>query len=278
MHSARRFAAAALFLVPGLAHAADAPDAPPPLRTPIERGAIEDIELAGDLRPSQAAELSFKVGGQLSAMRVVRGERVKKGQVLGQLSDTEARAHLAAAEAGVKAAKAQVGMAEDAEKRVAELAKSDAASSMQRVTTELQADAARAGLAAAEAQRALAQANVDNHTLRAPFDGILTRVPDGLGGNVGPGLSIARIEKLDVLVLQATAGERELDRLRVGAEVMMKTAQGREVSGHVRAIVRSLDPVSRRAPVEIEIPNADGALVAGAYVRAKMHAPVASSR
>ena len=271
---------ALLLLAPaGALAASDAPTAPPALSGTIAKpGADDSVELAGDLRPIQLAELSFKVGGQLASFKAMRGDRVKKGQLLGQLSDAEARAQLAQAEAGVKAATAQLAMAEDAAKRVGELAENNAAPGMQKVSSTLQAEAARAGLAAANAQAELARANVDNHVLRAPFDGTLARVPDGVGNNVGPGATIARLERLDVLVLQASAGERELDRLRVGADVVVVTPSGREVAGHIRAIVRSLDAVSRRAPVEIEVPNADGSLIAGSYVRAHLRAPVASSR
>ncbi|HVO32203.1 MAG TPA: hypothetical protein VMV18_15780, partial [bacterium] len=61
------------------------------------------------------------------------------------------------------------------------------------------------------------------------------------------------------------------------ADMIVTTAAGREVPGRVRALVRSLDGGSRRAPVEIEVSNADGSLVAGSYVRARPRAPLASS-
>lgn len=277
----RLFALATALVLPSLAFAAgaqtDANSTSPSIAAPVERpGTDEAVELAGDLRPAQAAELSFKAGGTLVSFKVGRGEKVKKGQTLGQLSDAEARAQYAQAEAGVKAAAAQVAIAEDAERRVGDLVQNNAAPEMQKISSGLQAEAARAGLAGARALLALAQANLDNHTLRAPFDGTLARVPDGIGSNIAPGAAVARIEKLDLLVLQAALGERELDRIKVGSEVLVKAPSGREVVGRVRAVVRSLDAVSRRAPVEVEVPNADGSLVAGSYVRARLRTPVAA--
>ncbi len=244
---------------------------PAPAATPVP----EALEIAGDLKPAQSAELSFKVGGHLASVAIARGAQVKKGDVLATLSDAEARAQLAQAEAGLAAAEAQAAIAKDGAERVAALAKDNAAPGNQVVTAKLSAEAAAAGVLAAKAQLALAQANVANHVLRAPFDGRIVRVPDGVGGTVGPGMPIARIEKLDVLVVQGTIGEADLDRVQVGDEAAVKTSN-REAIGRVRSIVRSLEPMSRRAPIEIEVPNPDGDLVAGAYVRARIRTRVAA--
>ncbi len=235
----------------------------------------QPAEIAGDLHPAQAANLSFKTGGRLAAVRVERGARVKKGQVLATLSDAEARATLAQAEAAVQVARAQAAIAEDAEKRAGQLGNADVVPSSTVVTAKLSADAARAGVRQAMAAASLARANLENHVLTAPFDGVIVMVPDGTGETVGPGIPILRIEDLDMLVLRATASETDLASLRVGQEVPVETPDGKRATGKVRTIVASLDPISRRAPVEIEIANADGGLAAGAYVRAYLPAPAA---
>jgi HlyD family secretion protein len=129
----------------------------------------------------------------------------------------------------------------------------------------------------ARAARDLARVNADNHVLRAAFDGRVVRVKDATGETLGAGMAVARLERLDLLVLQATISESELDRVKVGDIVAVKTGGGREAPGRVRAVVRSLDPMSRRAPVEIEVPNASGELAAGSYVRAEIRRSVAAS-
>lgn len=240
---------------------------PPSAPSAQEPEPAATAELAGDLRPSQAANLSFKVGGRLSKVRVVRGQQVKRGEVLAALVDTEARATLAQAEAAVAAARAQAALAEDAERRVAMLGNAEAVSSSAVSTARLTADAARAGIAQARAGVALARANLDNHVLVAPFDGVVVQVPDGVGETVGPGAPIVRVENLDVLLLRATASEDDARRLTPGAEVLIRTSTGKQGTGRVRSVLGSLEPVSRRAPVEIEVPNQDRALAAGAYVR-----------
>lgn len=244
------------------------PAAPDPMQRPASDGALV---VTGDLRPSEAAELSFKAGGQMSIRKAVRGDLVTRGQVLAQLSDVEAQAQLAQAEAAVAMAKAQTAIAEDQAQRVESLRTADAAPGNAAVATRLQVEAARAGVRQAEAAAALARANVANHVLRAPFDGVVTRAPEGVGSTVGPGYPVYRLEKLDPLLLVGTVAEAELGRVAAGATVVVDTSAG-PATGTVRAVVRALEPVSRRVPVEIIVPNPERALVAGGFVRARFGA------
>jgi multidrug efflux system membrane fusion protein len=143
------------------------------------------------------------------------------------------------------------------------------------VSTKLQVEAARAGVRQAEAVLALARANLNNHVLRAPFDGVVVRVPEGVGGMVGPGIPVFRLEKLDPLLLQATVGEHEAASIKVGDTVRFSNG-GREYEGTVKTVVGSLEAVTRRVPVEVEVGNADGLLLAGSYIRARLVGATAS--
>jgi RND family efflux transporter MFP subunit len=226
------------------------------------------LEVAGDLRPEAAADLAFKIAGQLQSVRVERGQRVKRGQLLAALSDGEARAQLAQAEAAVAHARAQLALAKDNEARAATLVAANAAPGSQAIAVKLQAESATAALAQAAAARDLAAAALANHQLRAPFDGEIVKVPDGTGQIVAPGTPLFRLETLDKLVLRATVAESEVDRVKVGDEVSIEGRDGRRVIGKVKVVLRSLDS-SRRAPIEVSVPNQDKALLAGSYVRAK---------
>lgn len=230
------------------------------------RGAA--LEIAGDLRPDQAADLSFKIGGQLLAVRVQRGDRVKKGQLLATLSDAEARAQLAQTEAAIVQAEAQLGLARDNEARAESLVAANAAPGSQATVVRLQTAIARAALAQAIAARDLAAAALSNHQLKAPFDGALVKVPDGVGQIVAPGVALFRLETLDKLILRSTINEADVDRVKVGDEVTIETNSGKRLTGKVRLVLRSLEASSRRAPIEVAVPNDKGSLIAGSYVRA----------
>lgn len=243
----------------------------PTSAAPSGEAASGMLELNGDLRPDQAADLGFKIGGQLLAVRVRRGERVERGQVLATLGAVEARAQLAQAEAAVAQARAQLELAYDNEKRASSLVAANAAPGSQATAVRLQSKIAEAALLQATAARDLAGATLNNHDLRAPFDGEVVKVPDGVGQIVTPGTLLFRLESLDKLVLRATVSENDVDRIKVGDEVSIES-QGKKVKGKVRLVLRSLEASSRRAPVEVAVPNEKRSLIAGSYVRATYQA------
>jgi RND family efflux transporter MFP subunit len=226
------------------------------------------LQLAGDLRPEAAAELAFKISGQLLSVKVDRGQRVKKGQLLAALGETEARAQLAQAEAAVAQTQAQLALARDNEARAAALVAANAAPGSQAIAVRLQAETAQAALLQAQAARDLAAAALANHQLKAPFDGEIVRVPDGVGQIVAPGTVLFRLEALDRLLLRTTVSEADIDRIHVGDDVVIEANNGRKLVGKVKLVLRSLEATSRRAPIEVSVPNQDRALIAGSYVRA----------
>lgn len=232
-----------------------------------QTGGATTLELAGDLRPKASADLAFKIGGQLTHVKVSRGQKVSKGQLLAVLSDGEARAQLEQAEAGVAQARAQHALAKDSETRAQTLVAANAAPDSQAVAVKLQSEIARAALMQASAARELASVNVANHQLRAPFDGVVVKVPDGTGQIVAAGMPLFRVETLDTLVLHTTVPESEILRVHAGDEVAIEAHDGQTVVGKVRVVLRSLDS-SRRAPVEVDVPNEGQSLIAGSYVRA----------
>jgi hypothetical protein len=73
-------------------------------------------------------------------------------------------------------------------------------------------------------------------------------------------------------VLRTTVSEQDVDRIRVGDEVNIDARGGRAVTGKVRLVLRSLEATSRRAPIEITVPNKQRSLIAGSYVRATLRA------
>ncbi|MFZ4629542.1 MAG: efflux RND transporter periplasmic adaptor subunit [Blastocatellia bacterium] len=101
---------------------------------------IEDrYEASGTVRSKTSSDLSAKVMGVVTAVRVREGERVRAGQVLVEIENQEARAALGKAQAGLR--EAQAGIQE----------------------VEQNAQAAQAARRAAEAGRELAQATLQRY-------------------------------------------------------------------------------------------------------------------
>lgn len=235
------------------------------------------VVLQGQLEPSQSADLSFEVPGRVSRVDVELGDAVHAGDTLVTLDRASVGAAAIQTTAAIDVAQANVDMIRDRVSLLEQLTASGASPGRELTQAQQQLAVAEAQLAQATAGRRTIATTAADHTLRAPFDGVMTRVPDGVGAVVGPGVGIARVEDLSSLRLHTTVSEEELAALTEGATA---TLEASGVTGTIVSIVRSLDTTTRRAPVEVLLPNADGRLVAHSIVRARVvvGAPVPALR
>jgi RND family efflux transporter MFP subunit len=229
---------------------------------------------AGTLKARQQAPLALATGGTLVRIAVVRGQAVAQGTVLAALEDDAARAQVAAAQAALDAARAGAVQAEDGLARVSTIHGQQGSSESSLVQARAGRDLALAQVAGAEAQLRLARVHLAHHTLTAPFAGVVTHVPDGIGLTVATGQPLVTLVGTRVLVLDTSVTQEEAAALRPGAAVTVTVpASGaRTEAARIAAVIGVVDPATNRVPVEIEVPNADGRLVANAYARAELPA------
>jgi RND family efflux transporter MFP subunit len=227
-------------------------------------------EVTGSLYPAQALQVGFEVGGRLESVLVKKGQAVKKGQVIATLNVEISDAQVAQAEAAVAAAEAGAAMAEDVAGRNAKLQEQGNVSDLQNRTAATTSQQAKAQLMAAQAQLAQARAARRRHELKAPFAGTIIDAPDQTGATVAPGVSLFTLEALDTLILKTTVAQAARASLKPGSKVRVEAIGGTSVSDAavVSVILPSADPATRRIPVEIAVPNADGRFVAHTLARA----------
>ena len=238
---------------------------PVAVATPEAATWTPEVVLTGTLEPIQAADLAFEVGGRILRVDARLGDHVEAGQAIATLDRGTIGAQQAQTAATVSAAQAQLSIAADRLARVETLRRTGSAAEAELFGARQGVALAEAQLAQARATRRLTSTASADHVLRAPFAGLLTRVPAGPGGVVGPGVPVVRVEDLSSLRLRGSVSEDDLSAVRVGATVAI---EGSRATGTVRALVRSLDPATRRAPIEVSVPNADDSLVGNAHVRA----------
>ena len=224
-----------------------------------------EVLFSGELRPLNEAELAFKTGGRLARILVQPGDWVKEGQALLVLEDREAQAQLKQAKAGLEAARAQASIAEDAAKRVGQLGEKGAVSEQQKLQSADQARLAGASVASAEAVAELAELNLANHTLRAPFAGRITRTPSGVGIMVAPGIAVMGIVDSAHWKVLASASVDDGVRLHAGQLVRFNSPALRE--GRVIFVSPVLQDRSRRVQFQVTALADDvGALFGGQLI------------
>jgi RND family efflux transporter MFP subunit len=205
------------------------------------------VEVTGSLQPWRSADIGFELGGRLLKLNVGVGDTVKTGTILAVLDGKSAAAQVSQTLASARAAEASLAMAEDNLRRSEALVQSKAIPEAQAEQSRQQVALARAQLEASRATAQLAQSGAGDRSIKAPFDGLITKAPTSAGGVVSPGVILMRIEDHSRFRLSATLAEDDAVLVRPGAAVKV-VMRDRTVDGKVTTIVPSLDQGARRVP------------------------------
>jgi multidrug efflux system membrane fusion protein len=207
------------------------------------------IRVSGLTEADKRAVLATRVGGIIDKLPVRQGDRVKAGDLILMLAAEEK----VSAVDNAKALLAQRQAELDASERLAKTGN----------LPKLQLDTARSNLAAAQSQLDAAQADLDRNEVKAPFDGVVDRVPVELGSSVMQGGEVATILALDPVIARGEISERDLGYIKVGDRASVRLVSGQITEGTVRYVSRDASSATRTFRVEVAIPNADGAIPAG---------------
>jgi len=217
--------------------------------TPPRRTYARAIRISGLTEADKRAVLATRVAGVIDKLPVQQGQHVKTGDLVLMLAAEEKISNVDNAR--------QLLVQRQAELEAAlRLMKSGN-------LPALQLDTARSNLTAAQSMVETAQAELDRNEVKAPFDGVIDRVPVELGSSVMQGGEVATILKLDPVIARGEVSERDLRYIKIGDQANVRLVNDQKVTGTVRYISRDASSQTRTFRVEVAIPNADGAIPAG---------------
>lgn len=236
------------------------------------------------MRAAQNSVLSSQLMGNVIEVRVHEGDRVRQGDTLAIIDDSQSRAGVDRATAADLAARQQL-VAADSDLSLAEStlkryqALYDRKSISPQEFDEIQArhhsalarrDMLRAEQAQASAALVEARTSFGYSRIRAPFDGIVTERKADPGVLATPGMPIVAIEDVRRYRLEATVNESDLSHVRVGqgVPIVIDALGDTEFRGKVVQVVPAADVASRSFVVKIELP-ADARLRSGFFGRAQ---------
>jgi RND family efflux transporter MFP subunit len=167
---------------------------------PAGKGGQTVLNASGYVTARREATVSSKVTGKVMEVLIEEGMKVKEGQILARLDDTNikaglevAQAQLASAKAALAETEAQLKNADQEFQRTTELAKQHIASQSDLDLAESNAKALQAHLAqqkldvvVAERQVVAWQQQMDDMVIRAPFDGVVTTKDAQPGEMISP--------------------------------------------------------------------------------------------
>ena len=214
----------------------------------------QKLEALGNARANESVDVSSKTSNVVTAVMFRDGERVRRGQVLVQLDDAQARADVAAAEAAV-------AESERLYNRSRELMATEALSKAQFDQLEATLKANRAKLEAAHARS-------QDTVIRAPFNGRVGLRRVSVGTLISPGDVITTLDDTSVIKLDFSVPENSLATLREGLAVRATAPAfpGRTFTGKVASIDSRVDLTTRSVTVRALLANEDGALRPGMFL------------
>lgn len=235
-------------------------------RAPTER----TVTLSGEARPYATVTLYAKVSGYLREIRVDKGDRVARGDLLAVIESPELDRQYDAAVADAK------------NKRI--FAERERQLLKDGVVAQQDADNAVAAARVAEATAQSLKSQKGYETIRAPFDGTVTARFVDPGAllqsattaqtSAQPLLTLSSTERLRVYVY---LDQKNAAFVRVGDRAVIADAARPEarVDARVSRMSDELDIKTRTRLVEIDLDNRRGAFLAGGFLQVSLvlHAP-----
>jgi RND family efflux transporter MFP subunit len=268
-----------------------------------------DIVLTAEFRPYQQVDVMAKVAGYVKSIGVDIGDHVRQNAVLATLEVPEIQDDVAKAKAGVAGAEANIVTAQAAVQRaqaganiaslsfkriqdvslrdqglvpkqevdVAQSHEMEAAAQLASANSSLKA--AQESKSEAESEYSRAIAMMEYATIRAPFNGVITKRYANTGSMIQAGISsqtqampVVTLAQDDLLRLILPVPVSDVAGIRDGQPVDVNVVSlGRTLQGKVTRYADSVQTATRTMDTEVDVPNPDGSLIPGMYAEVHLH-------
>ena len=248
------------------------------------RGAVmQQLVVVGNLVGDATVAVVPRATGRLQEISVRLGDRVAMGQRIAKIEDFELQEQMKQQEAALEVSRATIRQRE-ADLRLAETNAERSRSLFARQLlpkqtlddTEARYQSAVAQLDLARAQNNQSTArldelriNLENTVIISPVNGFVARRAVDPGAFVGQNAPVVDVVDIGRVRLVANVIEKDLDQVRTGKDtrVEVDAFPGETFTGRIARIAPVLDPATRTASMEIEIPNPGFRLKPGMYAR-----------
>jgi RND family efflux transporter MFP subunit len=246
----------------------------------------QELVLPGVTQAYTNAPIYARTNGYVKRWYFDIGARVKQGDLLAEIETPEldqqlrqARAQLVETQAAFVQSQANMELAKVTNSRSSVLVRQGWTSHQQGDQDRLTYAGSIAAVGVARANLQAQQAQVDRleqltgfERVVAPFDGLITARHTDVGhlinsGAGAPSAELFDIAAIDTLRIYVSVPETDAPSIRVGAKAVVTVDEfpGQSFHGTVVRTDHAIDPTSRTLLVEVDVDNAAGRLLPGAY-------------
>ena len=230
-------------------------------------GGGASLDASGYVVARRQATLTAKIQGKVLEVNFEEGQKVKAGDVVARLDDSNLQASLRQAQALEIQAKAAYENAGRYYTRYQALQAQGAIATDMVENQRILYDNARTQYGVTQAQVAVAQAALHDTVVRAPFSGVVTVKVAQVGEVVAPQASgggdtrtgILTIVDMDSLEVQVDVSENYIERVQVGGDAVihLDAFPDWDIPGSVFAVIPTADQSKGTVAVRVKIKSKD---------------------
>jgi membrane fusion protein (multidrug efflux system) len=235
-----------------------------------QRGDIRvTVDAVGTVQASEEAEIRPQVNGILAEILFEEGALVERGDILLRLDDRKAAARLSVAQAALDSAEARLKLLEQRLERHRRLFDDRLISEEEFESIEAEHSEAAASVREEAAAVTLAQRELDDYHMEAPFEGRMGEHLVDVGNYVPQGMLLAVLMRTDPIEVVIKIPDRYADRIGHGTPVTITTSSGdKPVRGEIDFVDPRIDPSTRMLSLRASVPNPRQRLLHGQFAQA----------
>lgn len=237
----------------------------------------EKIEVSGFAQGTNRANIAPMASGKIIKLLKHEGEKVSKGQVLAIIEATQADAQLAAASATIKSLEKTVSESEQYYNQLVDEAKKSGANdeSIQSAkrARDLQIQATKSQLAAANGALEIARAGKGNLTLTAPFAGTIIAINGREGSFANFSMPLISLSTENSKEIETYVASKDGENIHLGMSANFKTENGKIINGTVSSVAPASERSNFKNFVRISLNDESNIIKLGDFLKGEIIIP-----
>jgi len=195
----------------------------------------------GSLRSHKEVKIYNQEEGKIISLPYYESDQVKKGQVIAKLDDNLLRAQLSRVKANLRKAESELT-------RIKSLRKESFLSEEELINVETE-------LALAKADETILKTRLSYANIAAPFNGVISQRLSEVGNIAERFTHLLTLSDPSSLITQVNVSGLLLNHIKLGdiAQIQIDALGKQQYAGTVRRIHPTLNPITRRGTIEIEV-------------------------
>ncbi|WP_299124680.1 efflux RND transporter periplasmic adaptor subunit [uncultured Winogradskyella sp.] len=224
------------------------------------------LSVSGKIQASNSADLSTRMMGYVNKVHVNVGDKVRRGQLLVSINNSDLQAKRAQANAGITEATAAFNNAQKDYNRFKNLFADNSASQKELDDITANFEMAKARLEAANQMKNEVNAQFAYSNITAPFSGTITSKKVDEGDMANPGVPLISIETPGKFEVMAMVPETEISEIKAGTSVdVLVKSINKTIKGKVAEVSTSAKNTGGQYLVKIDLEKTDTQILSGMF-------------